>query len=157
MRYFTHYWSNRTFRDQAASSAAGEPLDYLGGNQFRRRGVCIGDRVYAITNVRGQLYLIGALTVGEILLSDYEARRRLGYDPWPASEHLIAEPGSESGMRFDRRVPPAEVRQLAFVTKHGLARLVLRADGRIDQQTLRGVRRLAPDSAAVLERHLSGG
>jgi hypothetical protein len=58
-------------------------------------------------------------------------------------------------MRFDLEVPLEVTEQLTFISGNGTKRLKFCVDGHLDQQTLRGVRELHPESAAELDKLLS--
>src|SRR5213078_2324028 len=87
---FTHYWAGETL----GYNEEGKLLDHTAGSDFTKRGVKIGDNIYVVNILRGELYLIGRFTVGEFLFSDTEAQARLGYEPWSAKEHVIAKRGT---------------------------------------------------------------
>ena len=72
---FTHYWQNDTW--ERSAQAGPHRLAWLGGNSFKTRGVRPGDTVYAVTNLHGQMYLAGRLSVSR-LLDRREAERILG-------------------------------------------------------------------------------
>jgi hypothetical protein len=127
-------------------------VDYAASNLFHARGVTAGDFLYIVTLLHGALYLLTRLQVETICDLD-EAARRLGEDPdrlWPADDFAVAAAAAPSD--FERVVPLALVEQLQFVVEDGKRRpLKFRAPGVLDQQTLRGVRELAPESAALLD------
>ena len=151
MPSYTHYWTNNTCDEAIALGLSGERLDHVGDSRFSQRGVQKGDNIYVVTVRKGRLFLIGRLTVEKIVHSDAEARRLLNYEPWPAPDHLIAGEEACTPQRFDNEVPMDLVRQLGFESPDGPTALKFKSENNLDQQTLRGVRRLTPSSAAVLE------
>ncbi|HJQ12916.1 MAG TPA: hypothetical protein VJ840_17935 [Gemmatimonadaceae bacterium] len=151
MTAFTHYWKNDTFEQMRDGGYDGEPLDHTAGNTFANAGVKKGDAVYVITVIKGNFFLVGRMIVSQIVHSDAEAARLLGYDVWPAEDHLIAGKNECSPMRFRRRVPIEIVNQLRFESADRPKPLVFKSPGRLDQQTLRGVRKLTRSSAALLD------
>jgi len=151
MTAFTHYWKNDTFEQMRANGNEGKPLDHTAGNTFANVGVKRGDSVYVLTVKEGELFLVGRMTVSKIVHSDAEAQSLLGYDVWPASDHLIASENECTPMRFRRRVPLEIVKQLRFDSKAGPKPLTFTAEGRLDQQTLRGVRQLSRMSVGLLD------
>jgi hypothetical protein len=151
MTAFTHYWKNDTFEQMRANGHEGEPLDHTAGNTFSNVGVKPGDSVYVITVKKGELFLVGRMKVSNIVHSNAEAERLLGYDVWPAADHLIANENECTPMRFRRRVPLQIVQQLRFDSKTQPQPLKFTDSGRLDQQTLRGVRRLSRRSAELLD------
>jgi hypothetical protein len=143
MRYFMQYWKNTTWRMDYDPT----PLRFAGSNQFAKQGVSAGDRVFVITNDGGRLLLGAALDVAAVL-SPAAAKREFGSDVWPASHYIKAR----SPAKFTRElvVPTKTVRALRFVG----GGQVLFQGSKIHQQTLRGVRELTPESAALLGRLL---
>jgi hypothetical protein len=146
-----------------ASRAATGPLQHTASNVFRDRGVRRGDTIFVAEVVDGQLALIGRMVVGEILTRG-EARKLLGPDVWDAQDHLIAAPGA-SEITWGRRLEADDVADLRFLQKTGrvgrdglptyrTTKLKLGADGRLDAQTTRTVRRLTAGSAALLEARI---
>jgi hypothetical protein len=140
MKFFTHYWSLDQNDIEGAVSTP-TPLDHTE----------VGDIVYVISVKRGTFYLIGKLSVGEILDSDAEAEDRLRYKPWSGPEHLIA---SHCTLVQCVPLPIKVVERLMFESKSGGPYLKFVSPGVLDRQTVRGVRRLNPDSASELDRFL---
>jgi hypothetical protein len=149
-RCFTHYWKNATCRDSAAKS--GQLLDHIGSNLFHKRGIGRGDRMYAVTVLRGRLFLIGRLSVATVCCATPAARILGTDDLWPASEHIVA--ASATPMCFDLEVPLAVTQKLLFAATHPSSPLRISRPGHLDRQTLRGVRELDPVSATLLEELL---
>jgi hypothetical protein len=150
MKFFTHYWSLDQNDIEGAVSTP-TPLDHTVGSQFRQREVGVGDIVYVISVKRGTFYLIGKLSVGEILSSDKEAKDRLRYKPWSGPEHLIASRCTPVQLV---PLPVKVVERLRFESTSGSLYPKFVSRGVLDRQTVRGVRRLYPDSAAELDRFL---
>lgn len=148
---FTHYWTNATWKE--TEREAGEPLSHTAANVFVERGVEAGDRVYVVTVLKGVLHLLGRMVVGRV--ADYDqADAAVDYVPWEATDHLLA---SEcTAMRFDRVVPTETAARLMFEGGKGPVPLKFKAAGALDEQTLRGVRRLAQGSAELLDALLAG-
>jgi hypothetical protein len=156
---FTHYWSGSTV--DLLADEEGEPLINLGSNSFRKRGVGVGDTIYVVNVREGVLHVLGRLQVGQIC-DPAEARRHLAAlygeegEPWDAADQLIAAPGSATPLTGERPVPADVVRELRFETNDGPVGLVFVAPGLLDRQTMRGVRRLTPSSAALLDALIDG-
>ena len=150
MADFTQYWSSIE-NDIDAAAASYTPLDHTADNRFEQRGVSVGDCVYVVTVRKGTLYLVGKLEVGEMLWSDDEAEARLGYSVWSADQHLIASRCTPVQLV---EVPSEVVARLRFVSRAGCVTVKFSSPGVLDGQTLRGVRRLEPPSAAELDRFL---
>jgi hypothetical protein len=145
--FYTHYWSSTVRRPDAEGSLC----YHTAGSGFNRRGITTGDRIYIVTVSQGQPYLIGAFTVAEPPISYDEACQRLPYNPWEAPEHLIAHPGSSTPISYSRAIPLEMARRLRFYLPEGEKALKFYSDEAIDNQTLRGVRRLTTASARLLE------
>jgi hypothetical protein len=148
---FTHYWKGDTADEHDELNFSGKPLDHVAGSQFVRMGVKTGDRIYAVTIRRGELYLIGRMEVGEIVFSDSEARKRLDYEPWSGPEHVMWKPGTGTPLRFDRAVPLPVTQRLYFESPNGPVPPKFVDHNVLDRQTLRGVRKLTPSSALELD------
>ena len=71
-RSWTCHWRHSTWRPDV--NAEGEPVRCAGGNNFRKRGVSVGDSVYVVSLAGGQLYLGGRMTVRAVV-SRAEAAR----------------------------------------------------------------------------------
>jgi hypothetical protein len=129
-------------------------LDHISGNVFTERGLAPGDLVYVVTVLKGKLYLLGRMEVG-LICTPQEAGAILGCDPeelWQADEHVIA--GMATRMDYDRRLPDSVTRRLRFVSGGALHQPVYDSPERLDRQTMRGVRELSPESAAMLDEFL---
>lgn len=146
--FFTHYWLNRTWERNRKRASDGELLDHTAGNLFQERGIRAGDIVYVVSVIKGSLYVCGKLMVEKICGTD-EAAAILGYEPWPAEEHIIA--AAATPMNFNLRVPLKLTRQLIFISGKDNKPLKFKAPNYLDEQTLRGVRELAPESALELD------
>ncbi len=155
-RRFTHYWTNETWKRERRlqqAGRAGDRLDHIAGNQFVKRGIESGDDVYPVTVLDGALYLLGRLEVDRVCDTG-EAARLLGTtDLYEADDHIIA--ARSTSMHFDLEVPTGLTEKLLFVGSRGAQRLKFGPTGRLDRQTLRGVRELHPQSAAELDKLLS--
>lgn len=148
-RYYTHYWTNETWREHEPKMPT---LVHTASNQFD--AIQRGDVVYVVTNIAGKLYLGARLEV--TLVTDQRgAERYFGEPEWRAKTHLICEDeGLVQPMYYDRRVPDAVVQKLRFLSNGEPRSLMFRGD-KLDQQTLRGVRELTPESATLLDGVLS--
>jgi len=149
--FYTLYWSSTVWRPDAT----GSPCYHTAGSGFNKRGITTGDRIYIVTVSQGRLYLIGAFTVAGPPISYDEACQRLPYNPWEAPDHLIAQPGSETSISYSRAIPLETARRLKFYSPEGEKALKLISENAIDNQTLRGVRRLTAASARMLEAYFT--
>ena len=154
--YFTHYWKNDTWEDHRDFWEAGlsdDLLRHVADNKFADRDVKPGDYIYPVTVMDGTLYLLGRLKVGKVC-NFGEAASTLGTtDLWEARDHIIAS--EPTPQHFDLAVPQQLTDSLDFINGNRTTRLKFKSHGRLDQQTLRGVRQLHPRSAAELDRLLS--
>jgi hypothetical protein len=141
--YFSIYWVYETARREQL----GEPMNHAAGS-FEYRGVGKGAVVYVFTGNAGRLILMGKMEVGDILHSDAAVKRLLGFEPWPAPEHLIA---SACTPVQREPLPVAVGKALRFVSPSGKDRLVFDDAGKLDLQQMRGARRLQPKSAEALD------
>ncbi len=145
-RHFLFLW--RKFWRDEAQKGWGNKMDYVGGDQIRRRGVKPGDVLWIVAVEEGNLYLLSRVVVDEIL-STKEAQKRLRTnDLWPGKDHVLAdkrylEPWLDEDitmlapkLRFESTVAP---------------QLDIGEDGKIDWNQLRTMRQLTSESADLLE------
>ena len=151
-RYFTQYWSAAQCADDAPY--AGHLIEYTAGKGFRKRGITAGDVIYAVTMRRGRLFLIGRLTVREVI-GELEAVRLLGADNLVdgADEYVVAS--SATPMHFHIEVPCDVTEQLLFVASPHSKPLHFAEPGVLDRQTLRTTRELEEASAKMFDQFLS--
>lgn len=164
MASFTSQWKRKNFysnRDFFAHNQ--EFLNVVESEQFRRRGVEIGDFIYAVsTNDKGELLLIGKMQVSKFVSSPEEVESILGltYEEYTGEredqslEYAIAKFGTL--LQFNENVIPfEEAKSLQFITKQGLTSLTFdKGTRRLNKQTLRTMRKLTSGSAATLDKHL---
>ncbi|WP_199322194.1 HNH endonuclease [Leptolyngbya sp. FACHB-321] len=153
-RYFTHYWTNKTWGWSRASGTGNDLLDHIAGNMFRKRNVSKDDVIYVATVVQGKLYLCGKLKVDRICEMS-KAASILNcdiYELWDAGEHILASEATT--MDFKREIPLDVTESLKFRSGEKLKPLAFVSPGHLDQQTLRGVRELDEDSALKLDEFL---
>jgi len=141
----TVYWT----QDGWAGLEVGDRIERAGSNQFSSRRVAAGDDLYFVNLFQGEVRLLGALTVGEVI-GRKEAERRFGKDIWDADEFAVAAPNSARPFAF-RSVPGDIVSRLRFVSGEKEQGVRRNASGGINEQTLRGVRVLTKESAELLE------
>ena len=149
-RHWTHYWSNDTW-DREKAISEGDGYRHTAGNQFRKRGVSPGDSIYLVSVFEGRLFLGARMRAGQVLGQE-EAARILGTtELWAADDHVIAEPGTETTLRFNRKVPTSVVERLRFRRGNTLLPPTFTGPGVLDGQTMRGVRELSSEAAALLD------
>jgi hypothetical protein len=150
-RAFTHYWKNTTWKGH---EVGGEALGHTASNEFRASKVRPGDRIFIVTNIEGVLHLGGALPVDKVV-GQREANRIFGEKVWTATDHAIGRGAQPFYKKL--RVPLRTAKALRFA---GDKPLVFKTAGKLDQQTLRGVRELTLESAEMLDellRQAEGG
>jgi hypothetical protein len=149
-RYFTHYWSS-AYCEEHEDDDEGYPLDHTVSAKYVERGVREDDQVYCFSIRRGKLFLIGKLQVDRMVFTNEEATALVGYQVYPGPEHLIASLATP--MRFANEIPLNTAKQLRFVSENHPT-LAFVDDAKLDRQTLRNVRELTPQSAALLDTFL---
>ena len=157
MAHFTHYWKYETVADHQTMVRGREipsKLDHTAGEQFKSRRVTAGDWLYVISFRAGELRVVARLEVEDIV-SQRLANKRLSYNPWRATEHVMAVPGSGSPIRFESTVPTAEVGAIRFLTTDGASSApAMNRRGDFDPQTFRGVRQITEATAAIFDKVL---
>lgn len=163
--YFTQYWTNAQWDGSVTPqwrywTNGGPPegmefhklekLDHTAGELFNRVGVRPGDVIFVVTVKKGRLLLGGRIVVGKICgQREAEETLKAAGRIYDATEHIIAADKPDR-FRPDNEVPHSVVERLAFEGKDGRMTLKFKAPGILDQQTLRGVRRLTEASAKLL-------
>jgi hypothetical protein len=156
-RYFTHYWTNRTWDNQVAGNAykSHKTLRHTASNMFRERGISKGDSVYIITVKRGQLLLLTRLTVAKVCSFEEASRLLNTEDLWEAEDQIVAEAATPIRPTFEVPVPLAITEQLRFESYPQSKSPRFVEPGILDQQTLRGVRELNYGSAQLFDEFLA--
>lgn len=147
----TVYWTPQGW----AGLAVGDPVAIAGSNQFVTRGVVSGDDLYFVNLQHGEVRLLGAMTVGEVI-THADAKRRFGDDIWNSNEFAVAAPGTASSFAF-RTIPQEVVAQLRFISNGQEVGVRLNRNNDTSEQTLRGIRVLTDNSADLLETLLGEG
>lgn len=149
-RYWTFHWRNQYWRDEV--NAEFEPVCSSGSNNFRKRGVSVGDVVYVISLVDGHLLLGGRMTVKRIV-SRREAVRIWGTNRlYGADEWIIDEEQAGTLLHLHWRLAHTVSKQLRFLSPGGEEkRLFFVSDSHLDAQSTRGVRELSSASATLLD------
>ena len=155
--YFTHYWKNETCDDMEKRNYQGKPLTHTANDEFCAFGNhCVKeeDYVYVVTVKDGELILVAKIEVEDVT-NQIQAAKELKTTPdelWEAKDHIIGK--SCIPIDFHRGVPTDITEELEFESPSGPKRLKFVAPGKLDQQTLRGVRQLTSDSVEILEEWL---
>lgn len=158
MADYISYWKTVQVRMAMEEAREGQLLDHAASKQFGK--VRPGDTVWIVNIEKGthRFLLVGRIEVAEVC-TRRAAQRALGrenlYDEAPL--HIVAIPGSEEPAREIPLDPVA--RQLRFVSPEPSDRLTI-TDGQIDQQQVRALRELTPETVDLFERlwrQASGG
>ena len=156
-RYFTQYWRNDTWDRNFHDGHQGSLLDHTADNGFRKRhAVAAGDYVYIVTIRNGKLHLLCRGTIDRVT-NQRGAAIALGTSAnmlWEAADHILFRAEEAAREDYKREVPNTVVRSLSVLRVGGRKALSLKADGQLDQQALRGVCELTPQSAALLDQVL---
>jgi hypothetical protein len=153
MADYMAYWKTNQVRAATKEAAGGHMIDHAASQQFGK--VQPGDTVWIVNIEKGthRFLLVARIEVGAVI-GQREANRVLkarygdGYDVYRAAHHLLAIEGSEETAREIPLDPIA--RQLRFVAPQSRDRLKI-TDGQVDQQQVRAVRELTPDTIEIFE------
>ncbi len=154
-RYFTHYWNNAIVEYAMDSEEEESPLEVTAGDGLTHSGVAVGDVVYIINVLKGDLFLIGRMRVGEILRGRSSAWRRLKHRAWAAEEHLVAARGSGTPQYFSRAVTAAALRNLSFLDPNGPVQPTFSAGERVEKRSVRGFREIDDATARLFDEILA--
>ena len=148
-RYWTSYWREGSW----AVNVEYKPVSFSGSNSFRKRGVSVGDVIYIVSQLSGQLLLGGRMTVGDIVSRDEAARIRKRNDLYDVDEWVVGERGSATALHQHRQLAPEVTKQLRFISgpSDPDKALTFANDRDLDRQTIRGVRQLTLGSAYLLD------
>jgi hypothetical protein len=150
--FFTCHWQKRYWVTEA--NPEGEPLRAAGSNVFTQRGACGGQRhiVYVITLSDGQLYLGGRMGVSRIVSRDEAVRITESDNLYDASEWVIDDMGG-TPLHLHRRLAPSLTHRIECIMASGAIQGLFFDDpDNLNVQATRGVRRLTPASAELLDR-----
>ena len=152
---FTAYWAGEAWLGNSY-----RPVVHAASNEFKRRGVTPGDRIYIIHYLAREAYVGARLEVGD-LVTKMEAAEALGLsddEVWDASDHILAQDGTVQWLDPERVIPRGILRQLTFIRSDGTTMSpAIDADGAANQQTFRAVRELTPPAASKLDALLEPG
>ncbi|WP_244336506.1 hypothetical protein [Streptomyces seoulensis] len=168
---YTVLWTNDLCRELIHGGFTGQrPTTFFGGPHqsrpsFRQAGVTPGDRIFAVRAWRTGLYPVCSMEVQRIVdydkagaeLADEDYPKLVHWRPLKSgclSEVVLGPPGSP--LRFDRPLPGHHLGHLIFVSRRGERKLKYVENGRLLRAvSLQGIYRLAPESAEVIDRHLT--
>lgn len=153
MADYMAYWKTDQVRAAIEEAADGHMVDHAASEQFGK--VQPGDTVWIVNIEKGthRFLLVARIEVGAVV-DQREANRvlkaRYGdeYDVYRAAHHLLVIEGSEEPA-YEIPLDPV-ARQLRFVAPQSRDRLTI-TDGHVDQQQVRAVRELTPDTIEIFE------
>jgi|GEM_PF-2925578 len=153
MDFFTTYWTNKTWKRVSEMNFAGDLLDHTAGNFLRSRGIKPGDAVYVITVFKGKLFIACKIVVDQIVKAA-EARKIIGqFDLWDADDHIITSESTPLNWNFE--LPENVTEKLRCLDSKGkVSGLTYASPGELDNQTLRGIRQMTPESADLIDQHI---
>jgi hypothetical protein len=155
-RYFMHFWSDEHCEAQYRAGFSGMKISHSAGEGFLQAGVRPGDIVYVISVYDGQIMLIGGIPVESIGTSRSEMLLLLGDDIEEAAEYVLPVAGLATEQYFTRQLMMEEAGDLRFRTPDGGSKPLRFAGGdEVDEESLRGVHEITPESASLLDRVLS--
>jgi len=143
MKYFTYLWTSKTWKSKASQSPE-NMLTYAASDLFTSAKVSPGCTVFIVTVKAGLCYLGGFIKVGAVT-DKAGAAEHLGIaeeELWDGKEYILAKEGTEVPFNADRVLDPALSRGLEFAKDGGFINLKLDSEGKLNPQTLRGVRQL---------------
>jgi predicted HNH restriction endonuclease len=154
MADYMAYWKTIQVRMALDEAASGQAIHHAASEQFGK--VRPGDTVWIVNIEKGthRFLLVGRLEVGSVV-GQREANRALKarygetYEAYRATYHLFAIEGSQEPARELPLDPVA--RRLRFVAPKSRDRLTI-TDGEVDQQQVRALRQLTPDTIEIFER-----
>lgn len=148
--FWTCHWRFRFWRPDI--NREGHPVSLSGSNNFRKRGVSVGDTVYIISLSDGHLYLGGRMTVKQIVSRSEAAKLWNDENLYDAREWIIDPEETGSTLHLHRRLSPTVTKQLRFLSGSSRKEPCFISDTELDNQATRGVRQLSPESAALFDR-----
>ena len=153
MADYMAYWKTDQVRVALEDATHGHMVDHAASEQFGK--VQSGDTVWIVNIEKGthRFLLVARIEVGNVV-GQREANRVLKarhgdhYDVYGATHHLLAIEGSEEAAREIPLDPVAA--QLRFAAPQSRDRLTI-TEGQVDQQQVRAVRELMPDTIEIFE------
>jgi hypothetical protein len=138
-------WSQPQIEIQRRSPFDDDTMSHTANDQFRDVRVAPGDRVYVVGTCKGQLLLLGRITVERVVDQD-EAERHFGRPVYEAKDHLI---GQGTALSLDRVVPEQTAR--ALQRESGKHVKITPDEYRVNVHSLRRTGRITENSAALLD------
>ena len=147
-QFWTTHWQQSFWNPK--SNVDGAPIQGAGSSVFGQRGVAVGDVIYIISLAAGHLFLGGKMQITEIVSRD-EAAEILGSENlYDANLWAISKTGGTS-LHLRRRLAPSLTKKLLFERADGTRGLTFIDQDNLDNQATRGLGKLTPDSARLLD------
>ena len=144
--YWTHYWSQPCVNYMRSQGLEGRSITTSTGNRFTKDGVAAGDAIFVLSATQKSLFLIGRMIVRGVMPYSTYVQKYRPANLWRNKEVVV---GSGTPSSFELRIPEWALANLKFSNKRGESPFF--ADGkRMDAQGFRGLHRLHPDSAKLL-------
>lgn len=150
MTSWTHYWTRECVASMRQQGCEGTRLNVSTGNLFTKRGVKPGDNVYILSATQKTLYLIGRITVTDVIPYRTYVLKYRQMNLWRNDEVIM---GRGTPCYLDRPIPEYVQTMLRFQNQRG-ASPFLRGCHRMDAQGFRGLHVLHPNSAEFLNNFM---
>ena len=154
-RYFMQSWKSHLCDQYLREGDEGGILCETSSAKFAQLRVMEGDQIYAVFVRDGKLFLIGKMEVGRFASSWKEVVDLVGpnvYRGVKGAKYSFATYATR--MSFNREMRIRVVKSLRFVSNRN-PRLKFVDNGKLDRQTMRNLRELTQQSAALLDSFLS--
>lgn len=159
---YTMLWSQDYCRYLARVNEVGQPLRFVWGGhnqdtRFSHMQLAQADRIYPLTVVAKQLYVVARMDVEQFVTREGFARL------YPERVHLILNPCADeivlgedgTPIRFDVGVPSAILESIRFTAQRGIRPIRYVVDGKLERTiSIQGVYRLTAESAAAFDQLL---
>ena len=142
---FTIYWTPQGWKGVTEN----HPLYGAAGTGFEGK-ISPGDRVFITNVLAGKLRLLGAFNVDRVLNTARDGKPTEA--AWDAPEYRIAQAGSATHLQVIELTDDA-VKATNFSV--GKPSVTARPTGAVDGQTMSAIRKLAPNSADMLDALLA--
>jgi hypothetical protein len=141
---YVYYWKPSTVDHNLSSG----PLEHIAGDQLDPGRINAGDTIWIATARKGVLLLVGRIIVGRIIKGQKAAEQFLRTSNlWVAEFHIVAQHGTEENLQ---EVNIEDIAALLRFQSPSADCLTV-TNGRVNAQQLQSLRKLTPESAALLQ------
>ena len=153
-RHLTLYVKNQTVEENM-KNYSGLVHAWSSNPILEAHNIIIGDTIYLVTIQKGVLFVISALTIGDIL-SYADFSRKYGKDLADGWEHgnIFYLASRATTIEINRNVSFTDAKRLRFHGKKDKLAFKSPESELLDPQTLRTPRKLTEDSASILDSYL---